>query len=375
VRGIVSRSGSKGPDVSPILPRDDFVLEVAIRMGSSNASAPLKRERRMADAAATASTAAEADPSIISHDSTNTPETVERRIQLLREKITAGGDQSFGSVREMLEVMEQLRTFSLGRFLLGNGGLDAEHTHAILTWPLVPNRHIVEKNMKPLERFLFTESPTMRAMQQRFQRHLSELQDIILAGGSSIASIPCGLMQDCSELDWKQALAGHTNVRMHGVDLDPKAVMMASRRLAEKGLLQRATVKQGDAWSAELPERVHAISTYGLTMYEPRDSRVVDLYRQMHKNLLEGGVLLAGFLTPPPPAATEMGVKSPWIKSKINTKAARLERLALLHVIDARWRSFRTAEQVEAQLKEAGFHQVEILWDDAGIFPTARAIA
>jgi hypothetical protein len=42
-------------------------------------------------------------------------------------------------------------------------------------------------------------------------------------------------------------------------------------------------------------------------------------------------------------------------------------------VLDAKWQVFRAEEIVRAQLEEAGFLEVEFLYDKAHIFPTVVA--
>ena len=111
-----------------------------------------------------------------------------------------------------LSLLEQLNEFELGRFLLMNKGLNGYWTsYIILHGPQKQQLH-------PLEHWMLHNSPAVLATQERFGIFKKHLQQQ-LKTGMTLASVPCGLMDDLLGLDY----SAHYDIKLVGIDLDEKS--------------------------------------------------------------------------------------------------------------------------------------------------------
>lgn len=284
-----------------------------------------------------------------------------------KEKISQRGDLPHVSVERQLELLEQLAAFPLGRFLIENGGLNGEWTDVILMHPHTaqgPGLDAEGRSLTELEDFLFNHAPTVRATQERFNIFRAEVQER-LHDGAVVASVPCGVMSDLLSLDY----SGLKDISLVGADLDPDTLASA-RRASEAVAIGKSTrFVEGDAWALDLGAPVDLITSNGLNLYERDDDRVTDLYRKFHDNLKPGGVLVTSYLTFPPGQA----VPTEWQMDKLDLAAAMQQRIVFVDVLAATWTAYRSTETTIAQLKEAGFVDIEVKSGEAGIFPTVIA--
>ncbi len=99
-----------------------------------------------------------------------------------------------------LELVDQLTEFELGRFLLHNRGLNGYWTSYIFQHPVgKPAEHV-------LEDWLLNRSLLCRA-RERYHRYQTLLAEL-LPQARTLASIPCGVMDDLLDLDY----SGHDAV-------------------------------------------------------------------------------------------------------------------------------------------------------------------
>lgn len=281
--------------------------------------------------------------------------------KMLIDKVQSRGDLPYVSVEKQKQLIDQLMEFELGKFLmLEQGGIDGYWTHYIVTYP--ERRHLQE--LGNLETFLLEKAPTVLATQQRFkifkeqtQKHLKE--------GCSLATIPSGVMSELLDLDFN----AFSNFTLTGIDLDPSTFSLAKSYAEEKGLSSHCEFFQQDVWNLDMSQEFDVITSNGFTIYEPDDKKVIDIYRRFHNALKPEGILVTSFLTPPPIP----GFKTEWKLECINPQNALLQKIIFADILDAKWQVFRSEEKVIAQLKEAGFSDVEIFYDEAHIFPTVVA--
>lgn len=274
----------------------------------------------------------------------------EGALEKITQKIKERGDLPHTTVEKQLQLLEGLMQFGLGRFLVETGGLNGYWTHYVITYPQWKK----DRSLTELESFILDRAPSCLATQQRFQIFKEEAQKR-LRDGISLASIPCGLTADLLDLDY----SGLRDFSIYGIDIDPESLSMSEERCY--GLKGHCTFVQKDAWNLGLTEAYDLITSNGLSIYEPEDSKVVALYRQFYAALKPGGTLITSFLTPPP-----------WNDS-VNKADALFQKILFADILDCKWQAFRTEEQVRAQLLEAGFTEVEIRYDEGGLFPTAIA--
>ena len=172
-------------------------------------------------------------------------------------------------------------------------------------------------------------------------------------------------MGDLLDVDYSQV----SDFTLHGIDLDPEALELASALARQKGLLDHCAFSCSDAWNLEIENQFDLLTSNGLTIYETDDEKVVELYRQFYRALKPEGYLITSFVTAPPVP----GMKTEWDLKKVNTEDALRQKIIFADILEGNWQVFRSEESVKEQLKIAGFDEIEILYDDAHIMPTAIA--
>ncbi len=215
-----------------------------------------------------------------------------------------------------------------------------------------------ERVLRPVESLLFEKVPTVLATQERFTIFQQELQKHVKEG-AIFASVPCGLMSDLLTLDFSRI----SDFQLFGVDIDSKAISKLQQRVSGDVLQAHCTLYAADAWTFELPQSVDVLTSNGLNIYEQDDERVVQLYKQFAHNLKPGGTLITSFLTPP----------TDWKMDEVNSEYARVQRIIFVDVLQVAWQAFRSVELTRQQLHAAGFVEIEVIMDRAGIFPTIIA--
>jgi len=280
----------------------------------------------------------------------------------LLEKIRARGDLPHATVKSQLQLLEELSQFDLGRFLVQHRGVNGYWTEYFLTFPWMPDAQ--KKTLSELELFLLGSSPIILATQERFQIFLKENQRAV-KNGACLASIPCGLLGELLYLDY----SGIHDIRLTGIDLDSAALAHAKALAATKKLSSFVQLEQKDAWNLKAKEKFDLISSNGLTIYEPSDSRVAALYKVFYEALKPDGRLVTSFMTPPPILTTN----SEWLVSKINQEALRIQSIIFKDILDVKFQCFRSSDTTREQLQEAGFKNIDFIYDTAHLFPTVIA--
>jgi SAM-dependent methyltransferase len=270
-------------------------------------------------------------------------------------------------VERQLELIDFLADFDLGRFLLQRGGLDGYWIDYIVKHPtkgkLVGLNH-EGKPFNPIETFLLNQAPTATATQQRFEIFKAEIQKK-LHEGASLASIPCGLMAELLDLDFSKT----SHLSLTGIDLDPKAIEYAKQNAKKLHLSDQCIFFQRDAWALNIHAEFDLISSNGLSIYQPDDEQVAELYRNFFEALKPGGWLVTSFLTPPPAP----GLKTEWKLDVVNMQDTLLQKILFVDILDCKWQAFRSEETVKSLLNTAGFDRIEVFYDSAHIFPTVVA--
>lgn len=287
--------------------------------------------------------------------------SLDEEVNKLSNKIRERGDLSYASIKEQLELLQELAEFPLGQFLILNKGLNGEWTDYILLHPNKGRQTGLNSEGQPfskLEDFFLNRAPSALATQERYTIFQEELQKLC-KDNTSFASIPCGLMSDLLTLNFE----GKEGIKLFGIDLDKSSIESVQARTPNVECIA------GDAWSTSLPQAVDIITSNGLNIYESDNNRVVELYRQFFNNLKPGGTLITSFLTPPP----QLDPQSEWNMAEVNLKDAGMQKVLFVDILSAAWQSYRSSDQTINQLKEAGFEEIRIVKDRAGIFPTVVA--
>lgn len=277
-------------------------------------------------------------------------------LEFYENKLKAHGSLTL-PLAEELQFLKQLSDFELGRFLLENKGFNGYWTaYMILHGPK-------KNNLSTLERWLLHEAPVVKATQERFQLFRKKLQGH-LKSDMTIASVPCGLMDDLLGLDYSRV----SNIKLVGIDLDEKSLKLAQDNAKH---YECADIKtrfiQENAWNIDAHQVYEIITSNGLNIYQKDDQKVIDLYKIFYQALKPGGIFITSFLTPPPALSKD----STW--RNYNLKDALKQKAIFGDIIEAAWQAFRTEVQTREQLSQAGFRSIEIIYDSQGMFPTVVA--
>lgn len=282
-------------------------------------------------------------------------ESFQNRLTHLTDMIHQRKDLPYATVDQQIEILNQLANSEFGKFLIERGGLNGYWTHYVVAaYPSLHNK----PQMNWVEEFLLEKAPTCLATQQRFQIFKKELQKRV-SEGTSFASVPCGLMGDLIGLDFSKIL----HFTLTGIDIDAEAIDQGQQLAKECGLSGYCKFLQRDAWDLNITDEFDVLTSNGLSIYEPDDTRVLELYQEFFKASKPGGHLITSFLTP----------LSEWDFSKIDRSDALMQKVIFSDILSCKWQVFRSREQVKNLLTAAGFIEIEFIEDEASIFPTVVA--
>ena len=275
----------------------------------------------------------------------------------LKTHVRLRGNTHNGSVDEQLRLIDELDSFSLGRWLLRNhGGLNAEWTDYLISSPPAPEDLSCE-----LERFLVYGAPNVIASRERFG-HYQRAMQAELPTANRVASVPCGCMADLLTLDYAKA----TDVEIVGLDLDREALRLADRLARKRGLTRNVRLRKTDAWKMRLGPEFDLITTNGLSIYEPSNARVAGLYERLAAGLVPGGLLVTSYMTAPP----NVDPSSPWDVQAIDFEALRLQTLIFKDLCEAPWANYRSHAVLKPIFEAAGLRIERTIWDTLRAFPT-----
>ena len=229
-------------------------------------------------------------------------EEIAGKLNSIRERISADPNYSQDEKRELLEILTELSSFELGRFVIqNNGAISGWWTYYLTT---AYKKQNIEN---ALERFIVTQAPIVLATQERF----AIFQDLLLQNIQSnqlVCSVPCGVMADLSTLQISPQI---TNLKFVGVDVDDKVFQLAKQVLSEQTVSSEIEYEfhQKDAWQLGFEKQFDIIVSNGLNVYEKNDLKVVDLYTQFFNALKPNGILICSALAYPPSVSVE---KTEW---------------------------------------------------------------
>lgn len=280
----------------------------------------------------------------------------------LKDKIIKAGPKPDTTIEEQLDLLTQLSKFGFGQCLITNRGITGLWTRHMVLYPRWRKEQPeLDAALTPLNRWLLNQSPVVLATQQRFTYFQKLLQEN-LHDNMTIASIPCGLMDDLLTLDYKQT----SNIQLVGIDLDKEALSTAEDNAKKHHLEKQASFRLCNAWQIEYFQEFDMITSNGLNFYEADNEKVVALYKKFHAALKPNGLLITSFLTPPP----SLHPDSSWDMEKINKEDLRIQKVLFTYILTVRFQAYRTEQQTKQQLIDAGFKDIKFIYDKAKLFPT-----
>ena len=288
-------------------------------------------------------------------------------VEGLKNSIALRGDLAYISVKQQLDILDDLSSFPLGRFFIERKGADGLWTDYIINHPqagAVTGLNSEGLPFSPVEKFILEKSPLTLATRERFKIFQTYTQKC-LRNDIKIASIPCGVMRDLLSLDY----AYLSSVSIIGVDVDPKSLRLAKQLALESSLGDHVQLFQKDAWNLPFNNQLDLITSNGLNVYISEEEKRMQLYQGFHHALKKGGTLIAGVLTYPPGGLKE----SEWLLENISDEDVLMEKVVFQDVLGCKWRNFRTLDEIYEDFSSAGFTDVQLIFDQARIFPTVIA--
>ena len=265
----------------------------------------------------------------------------------------------FLSLDETLKLTDELSSFDLGIFLLHNRGLNGYWTAYIF-------RHDPKVKVKnPLESWLLNKSLLVVA-RERFHKFQEILQSQ-LKSGIAVASVPCGLMDDFISLDYTNI----NDVRFTGIDIDQESIELAKQNAKANHLVEHTEFVRQDAWSMSSENKFDVLASNGLNMYESNRVKLISLYRNFNRALKKDGKLIISFLLPPPSDfLSEKSCK----RLSVNRKDLVQEIAIFNDILQIKYLNFCSVKEMKAQLTEAGFRNIEIVYTRENFAPIAIAL-
>lgn len=260
-------------------------------------------------------------------------------------------DNLFLPLKETLELLHELASFSLGRFLLHNRGLNGYWTSYIF-------RNNPEPDTLELESWLLNQSFYVMA-RERFYMFQEEITKK-LHSNMTLASIPSGLMDDFLFLDFSR----YSNIQLVGIDADTESLTLARQNANERGFSnEQVSLMQKDAWNLEINAEFDLIASNGLNMYESCENRLIALYSNFYNALKPEGTLLISFIPPPPKH----------IESLVSAENFLKERAIFGDIVQINYLNFCTEESMTSQLQSTGFTIENIRYNEKGMAPVIVA--
>jgi SAM-dependent methyltransferase len=290
----------------------------------------------------------------ISHQTTSHIPYDETTKQLIEDTMNRleKSDNLFLPLNETMDLLNELASFNLGRFLLHNRGLNGYWTSYIFRNNLDPDQII------GLESWLLNKSLYVMA-RERFYTFQEEIRKR-LHSDMTLASIPSGLMDDLLFLDY----SAYRNIHLVGIDADSESLKFARQNANERGFSsEQVTLMQKDAWDLDIHAEFDLLTSNGLNMYESCENRLIVLYRSFYKALKPNGTLLISFIPPPPEN----------IESFISSENFLKERSVFGDIVQINYLNFCTEVDMKNQLQAAGFMIESIQYNEKGMAPVVVA--
>lgn len=287
-------------------------------------------------------------------------------IKEIREKITSRGDLPHISVKKQSELLEDLSSFSLGRFFLENKSADGYWTDYIINHPQTGGKTGLNSDGNAfsfVEKFILEKAPLTLATRERFDIFQKNTHKL-LKNDMKIASIPCGVMRDLLSLNYK-----NLSFSIVGLDLDLNSIKLAEKLASHYKLSNHVDLLQGDAWNLPFQEELDLITSSGLNVYVSEEKKLEELYKEFYRSLKKGGHLVTAVLTYPP----GFSKKSEWILDRLPEENLLMEKVLFQDILGCKWRNFRSVDEIYKDFRSVGFIDVEIVFDSFRIFPTVIA--
>lgn len=276
--------------------------------------------------------------------------SLKERIHLIRESTDSENIKA-----KKIKLLQELCQFKLGRYLLIHSSLNGYWTSYLISEGLKVD------TLHPLESWMLNHAPGIKATRERFAIFQQQTQ-IRLKDNMSVASAPCGVMDDLLTLDYSNL----SNIKLIGIDLDQESLALAQAK-ASKQYIPCPQFLQKDIYNLNLKNEFDLILNNGLNIYESSPEKLIEHYRQLAQALTKNGTLITSFLTPSP----TLSEQSPW--RSIDKDALEKQTILFSDLIQVSWQNYQDEKTFCNQLHQAGLEVIEIIYDTHCLFPTVIA--
>lgn len=261
------------------------------------------------------------------------------------------------SLSRLFELLDGLQEFALGRFLIMNGGINGYWTDYVINFPReqINSLSVVEK--------IILNSYVMLATYNRHQIFKKENQKSVV-DNAVLAAIPSGVMSELLDLDFSAV----KKCNIFAIDLDKNAHLDSKNKYST--LFDSLSIQQKieDALLINYDEQFDLISSNGLTIYIEDDEVVKKVFHNFYRALKPGAKLVTSYLTYP--QIYDNKTEQAYL---IDLDKLNYEIAIMVDILQVKWSSYRTTEQMLLLLRDAGFRNIRIIPDDKNIFPTVVA--
>lgn len=283
-------------------------------------------------------------------------------IDTLREQIIQDGDLFEASVKDQLEIIDELLKFDYGRWLLVNRGLNAQWSKYFYHYSIYGHFPSMQSQ---LEIFMTQKAPGVLASYEQLQIQNEHLLKYI-SSDMCIASVPCGYMDLLLNLD----ISKYENITLVGIDLDPNAIEGAKTNAIALSKENCCKFIEKDAWDINICDQFDILVSNGLNMYAPTEAALINLYKNFYDAIKPNGYLFLSALTAPLNSNGEVY----WNMDKINLSDLKMQKLIFNNVIKVRQGVLCTEQQTVVQLEKVGFKRVDVIHDSRKMFLSIIAL-
>lgn len=288
----------------------------------------------------------------LSHESFSTLK--ESDAEILRR---IDGDQT------LLMEYKKLKETSLGQFLIKNRGLNGLWTDRVVNYNLI-SKH--ERNKySNYDKYLLGLMPCFIATQERFGFFKRELERLATKYKLKALSAPSGLLPEFYNIESSRIIT------LDALDIDEINHEYISDKYKSNPLLNKINFINSNIFSFNRENYYDVIVSNGLNIYIEDVFIIEKMYKIFYSSLNVGGTLITSFLTPPPSLTSEGEV---WEMSKINQDNLNKQKLIFGDILNISWFNYRSENEFLDILKNIGFINIRVIWDQQKMFPTVIAI-
>jgi len=281
----------------------------------------------------------------------------EKHLQLAIQKSLNMGDTFYASTEERLSLLMDMRSSKLGKFFLTHSKAGAAGLYY-----MIHNANSIIKDLPTFDAFCLKKSATVLALRESFAT-LKRITQNLLHNNINIAAVPCGMMDILLTLDYR----GFNNFTLTGIDSDPNSLLQACHFAQKSNLMHATSLILSDIKDLKLTNQFDLITSFANTPHIGQNTKdAIAFYTSLCQALKPGGVLATTFRTPSPDQKD-----CPWDMTKLDSSDLIIDHIYSTEIINGKWLKSFTVPQMADIFEQAGFDEMEIIFDRTRMYPTA----